>query len=206
MSYTQGQQSTRQRNEPPDGVLVGQALAGDERAFEVLVNRYRHSVLDYIRRILKDEELANDVLQEAMLQLYLSLPTLRRDVPLQPWLFQVARHRCLDELRKRRIRPALRFSELSEDDEEALTETIQDPHPLPEEIVAQIDLRAMLQQALEKLPRGWESIVDLRFFEDLRFAEIAQALNLPLSTVKTYCYRSLPRLRSILANSPSLAP
>ncbi len=205
MSHAYSRKSSiRQRNEPADGVLVGQAVAGDERAFEALVSRYQPSLLSYIQRILKDKEQANDVLQEVMLQFYLSLPTLRRDVALRPWLFQVARNRCLDEVRRRRVRPALRFSELSGDDEQALTETIQDPHPLPEEIAEQADLRATLQLAMEQLPPGWRSTLDLRFFADLSFSEIAQALQVPLSTAKTYRFRSLLRLRSLIANSPSL--
>lgn len=197
-SNHQRKQSIRQSNEPADGVLVERAVTGDERAFEVLVSRYQHSLLNSIQTILKDHEQANDVFQEVLLQLSLYLPTLRRDVPLQPWLFQVARRRCLDELRKGRARPALRFSELSKDDVQALTETIQDPHPLPEEILEQVDLHAALQQAIGKLPNGWEAIVDLRFFGDLRFTEIAQALDMPLSTVKPYCYRSLQRLRPLV--------
>ena len=196
-SKHQRKQSIRQSNEPADGVLVEQAVAGDERAFEVLVSRYQRSLLNSIQTILKDNEQANDVLQEVLLQLYLSLPTLRRDVPLKPWLFQVARRRCLDEVRRGRARSALRFSELSRDDVQALTETIQDPHPLPEEILEQVDLHAALQKAIGKLPNGWEAIVDLRFFGDLSFTEIAQALNMPISTVKTSCYRSLQRLRPI---------
>jgi RNA polymerase sigma-70 factor (ECF subfamily) len=200
----QGKQSTWQGHEPADGVLVGQALAGDERAFEVLVSRYQHALLHYIQRILKNDELANDVLQFVLLQLYFSLPTLRRDVPLKRWLLQVAHHRCLDEIRKQRARPALHFSELSWDVEQALTESIKDPHPMPEEIVEQGDLHATLQQAIGKLPPGLRSIVALRFFGDLSFKEIGQVLNMPTCTARTYCYRSLQQLRSILTNSSSL--
>lgn len=201
----QEQQTIWESNEPTDGVLVGQAVAGDEQALEVLVRRYQSALLHYIQKILKDEEQANDVLQAVLLQFYLSLPTLLRDVSLRPWLFQVARNRCLDELRRRRTRPALRFSELSGDDEQVLTEAIQDTHPLPEEIIEQGEMRAALQQAIGKLPPTLRSIVDLRFFEELTFTEIAHTLKLPTSTTKTYCYRSMERLRSVLASNPLLA-
>lgn len=202
----QGKQDTWQANEPADGVLVEQAVAGDERAFEALVTRYQHSLLNSIRCILKDDDLANDVLQFVLLKFYVSLPTLRRDVQLKAWLFQVAHNRCMDELRKQRCRPALRFSELSredENDELEPTESIQDPHPLPEEMVEQLDLQAVLQQAIGTLPPRFRLIVDLRFFGQLSFAEISQILKMPTSTAKTYCYRSIRRLRSTLANSPS---
>lgn len=204
----QGNQSAWRGNEPADGVLLEQAVAGDECAFEALVSRYQHSLLHSIRCILKDDELAYDVLQCVLLKFYVSLPILRRDVRLNAWLFQVARNRCMDELRKQHCRPALRFSELSREDEnEELepTECIQDPYPLPEEMVEQLDLQAVLQQAIGTLPPRFRLVVDLRFFEQLSFAEISQILKMPTSTAKTYCYRSIRRLRSTLADNPSFA-
>src|SRR6266487_5256095 len=97
MSYTQ----TRHDSVPegqgvPDGVLVGQALAGDQCAFELLVSRYHQPLVSYIRGFLKDNDQSYDVLQHVYLQLYLSLPILLRNISLKAWLFQVARNRCLD--------------------------------------------------------------------------------------------------------------
>jgi len=208
MSYIQqGKHTASQETDPSDGILLGRSQAGDERAFEALISRYHHSLLNYIRHVLKDDELAYDVLQFVLLKLYLSQPTLGKDVPLKPWLFQVAHNRCIDELRKQRSKPSLRFSEFfseDESDELELTESLQDSQPLPEEIVEQHDLHIVLQQAIGKLPPMFRSVVQLRFFGQLSFSEIGQTLKMPTSTVKTYCYRSLRRLRSTLANSPSL--
>ncbi len=86
-------------------------------------------------------------------------------------------------------RPSLRFSELSREDESdelELTESIQDPQPLPEEIVEQLDLHAVLQQALGKLPPRFRSVVHLHFFGQLSFTEIGHTLKIPTSTAKTY--------------------
>ena len=209
MSYIQqGKHNASRETDSSDGILLGQSVAGDERAFEALVSRYQHPLLNYIGRILKDEDQQYDVLQFVLLKFYVSLPTLRRDVALRAWLFQVAHNRCMDELRMQLRRPSLRFSELSREDEHdelEPTESIRDPQPLPEEIVEQLDLHAALQQAIGKLPPRFRSVVDLRFFGHLSFTEIGQTLKMPTSTAKTYCYRSLRRLRSALANSPSLA-
>ncbi len=86
--------------EVPDGVLVGQALTGDERAFATLVDRYQDPLLGYIHGMLKDGELSSDVLQQVLLQLYISLPTLNTYMRLKGWLFRVAHNRCIDELRR----------------------------------------------------------------------------------------------------------
>ncbi|TMD63987.1 MAG: RNA polymerase sigma factor [Chloroflexi bacterium] len=187
-----------------DGVLIGQALSGDQRAFELLVSRYHPLLMRWIQGFLKDDELANDVLQHVFLQLYVSLPVLLRNVSLKAWLFEVARNRCLDELRKRRRRAEILFSTLEwkySEEELSPVEAIPDPEPLPEEVAERIDLQCSLQQALFSLSPKCRSIVRLHCFRQLSFAEIARMLNIPKNTVKTYYYRSLPCLRRALASS-----
>src|SRR2546421_538248 len=128
MPYAQSRQySILKEQRVPDGVLVGQALEGDQCAFEFLVNRYHQPLVGYIRGFLKDNDQIYDVLQHVYLQLYLSLP------------------------------PKIR------------------------------------------------SIVHLRCFKQLSFAEIGRTLNMPEMTVKTTFYRSLPRLRRALASSVQFA-
>src|SRR5438128_1380571 len=102
MSFTQPRQYCVLEEWTPDGTLVKLALAGDQTAFDCLVNRYRTILASYIGSFLKDSDRVSDVLQHVYLQLYLSLPVLLMDVPLHGWLFQVARNRCLDELRRMR--------------------------------------------------------------------------------------------------------
>ena len=190
-----------------DGVLIGQALTGDQRAFELLVSRYHDPLMRWIQGFLKDDELANDVLQHVFLQLYVSLPVLLRNVSLRGWLFQVARNRCLDELRKRQRRSEIPFSTLEwryREEELSPIEAIPDPEPLPEEVAERSDLQCSLQQALFALPPKCRSIVGLHCFRQLSFAEIARVLNIPRNTVKTYYYRSLPRLRRALMSNVHL--
>src|SRR5579883_3442937 len=116
-----------------DGMLARQAMAGDQSAFEALVHRYSRSLFNFIYRFLNDYDLACDVLQQVFLQLYVSLPTLRTGEPLKAWLFQVARNRCLDELRRKH---AIHFSELqgmySNDEDLSPLDVIPDDQPLPE--------------------------------------------------------------------------
>jgi RNA polymerase sigma-70 factor, ECF subfamily len=202
------QYSALQGQGVPDGVLVGQAQAGDQRAFEFLVRRYHRPLAHYIRGFLKDGEQVSDVLQQVYLQLYVSLPILLTTVSLKGWLFQVARNRCLDELRRRRRRAETSFStlawEYSAEDLSPL-EAIPDPDPLPEEVAEGIDLYCTLQEAIAALPSKVRSIVRLRCFRHLPFAEIGRMLNMPQTTVKTYFYRALPCLRRALADSTHLA-
>ncbi len=148
------------------------------------------------------------MLQHVFLQLYVSLPVLLRNVSLRSWLFQVARNRCLDELRKRRRRAEILFSTLEwkyREEELSPIEAIPDPEPLPEEVAERIDLQYSLQQAMFSLSPKCRSIVRLHCFRQLSFSEVARRLNIPENTVKTYYYRSLPRLRRALMGSRHFA-
>jgi RNA polymerase sigma-70 factor (ECF subfamily) len=183
-----------------DGVLAQQTLAGDVYAFESLIQRYNTPLFNFIYRFLGDYDQACDILQHVFIQLHTSLPTLRTDKPLKAWLFQVARNRCLDELRRKH---AIHFSELEAvNDEEELSPlaAIPDNSPLPEELAERIDLQEHLQEAIQTLPVKFRSVVLLRYAGQLSFSEIGHALNMPEATAKTYFQRAKPLLRAALAN------
>src|SRR5581483_8178517 len=182
-----------------DGVLAQQTLAGDQEAFARLVQRYSSSLFNFICRFLSDYDAASDILQQVFTQLYISLPNLRTGEPLKAWLFQVARNRCLDELRRKRV---IHFSELQtpgEDDELSPLAIIPDTGPLPEEIAEHHDLQVILQRAIDALPPKFRAVVLLRYASQLSFSEIGQALQMPEATAKTYFQRAKPLLRSVLA-------
>ena len=183
-----------------DGTLVQQTLAGDQRAFESLVRRYNVPLFNFICHCLGDYDLACDVSQQVFLQLYISMPTLRTGEPLKAWLFQVARNRCLDELRRKR---AIHFSDLeaaNDDDDLSPLAILPDTRPLPEEIAERHDLQSALREAIEALPPKFRSVVLLRYAGQLSFSEIGKTLNMPEATAKTYFQRARPLLRTALAS------
>jgi len=187
-----------------DGVLAQQTLAGDPYAFEDLVKRYSTPLFNFIYRFLGDYDQACDILQHVFIQLHGSLNTLRTDKPLKAWLFQVARNRCLDELRRKRV---IHFSELesvNDDEELSPLAAIPDNGPLPEELAEQSDLQYRLQDAIQTLPIKFRSVVLLRYAGQLSFSEIGQTLNMPEATAKTYFQRAKPLLRTALMNQDQL--
>jgi len=193
------ERTKRHMPEISDGVLAQQTLAGDQQAFEALVKRYSTPLFNFICRFLGDYDQACDISQQVFLQLYLSLSTLRTGDPLKAWLFQVARNRCLDELRRKH---AIHFSELesvSDEDELSPLAAMPDTSPLPEELAERHDLQERLQQAIEALPPKFRSVVLLRYAGQLSFSEIGQVLNMPEATAKTYFQRAKPLLRTALS-------
>jgi len=149
--------------------------------------------------MMADYDQACDILQQVLLQLYISLSTLRTNKPLKSWLFQVARNRCLDELRRKRM---IHFSELemgNDEDEFSGIFAILDESPLQEELIEHRDLQQHLYQAIQALPLKFRAIVLLRYASQLSFPEIGQALDIPEATAKTYFQRAKPLLRAFLS-------
>jgi RNA polymerase sigma factor (sigma-70 family) len=183
-----------------DGVLAQQTLAGDPYAFEDLVKRYSTPLFNFIYRFLGDYDQACDILQHVFIQLHISLKTLRTDKPLKAWLFQVARNRCLDELRRKRVIHFSELESLNEDDELSPLAAIPSTDPLPEELAERGDLQRRLQEAIETLPIKFRMVVLLRYAGQLSFSEIGHTLNMPEATAKTYYQRAKPLLRTALMN------
>jgi RNA polymerase sigma-70 factor (ECF subfamily) len=183
-----------------DQVLAEQTLSGDQASFEALINKYESPLRGYIWGILKDQDMMADVLQYVFLQCYCSLPKLKTNAPLKAWLFRVAYHRCIDELRRKQRRRAISFSQLEDcedcEEESLLTEELPDPHLTPEELLEQRELHEQLVHAIETLSPTLRAVVHLRCFGELSFSEIGKQLNMPANTAKTYFHRSLPRLRA----------
>jgi len=190
--------SNRQPSDLTDDVLVQQAQVGDQGAFEILVDRYSALLLLLISRLVRDEHLAHDVLQHVFLQLYRSLPTPVPEGTLRAWLSQVARHRSIDELRRRRH---LLFSEIEpfpDGGEYSFLATLPDPDLQPEEQVERHELRELLLEAIETLPPHFRTVVLLRYATQLSFREIGQVLSIPEATAKTYFNRARKPLRTLL--------
>jgi RNA polymerase sigma-70 factor (ECF subfamily) len=191
--------SNKQRSDLTDDDLIQQARIGDQGAFENLFERYSASLLHLISRIVQDEHLAHDVLQDVFIQLYRSLPTLVLGRTLKPWLCQVARRRSIDELRRRR---PIFFSEVEsfpDGDEYSYLTKLPDLDRQPEEEAELHELRLCLLDAIERLPSRYRVIVRLRYETQQSYREIGQALHIPETTAKTYFHRARKQLRTLLA-------
>jgi len=182
-------------------VLAQEVLSGDQDAFALLVRRYSTPLFNFICRFLGDYDQACDVLQQVFLRFYTSLPTLGTSEPFKPWLFQVARNCCVDELRRRK-RYAIHFSQLETENSEGETTFLgdmADPGPLPEEIMERHDLQHVLQAAIQSLPPKFRDVVTLRYLAQLSFSEIGKTLSMPEATAKTYFHRAKVLLRKTLS-------
>lgn len=181
-----------------DGDLVEQARAGNQEAFEILVERYRMPLYQFISRYFGDYDQRCDVLQQVLIQLYISLPNLQTNRSLQAWMFRVARNRCLDELRHKHVP---NFSEMAwegNEDDTLFAAGALMLAPSVEEQAEQRELQQLLCQIITGLPPKYRPIVWLRYTTLLNFGEIGRILHIPEATAKTYFQRAKARMRQSL--------
>jgi RNA polymerase sigma-70 factor (ECF subfamily) len=160
---------------------LSRSAQGDSTAFAELVREHQGMVFSIAYHYLQDRALAEDLAQEVFLELYQGLSRIQSPAHLTFWLRRVTANRCIDQGRKKLRRR-----------EQALEEA---PEPVASDPPADPLLLERLQQSLVGLPEKQRMVVILRFQEGLGPAEIAEALDMPVNTVKSTLHRSLEDLR-----------
>jgi len=173
-----------------DEELVEACRSGETSAFDLLVGRWEDKIRGAAWRVLGSEEEARDVAQEAFLKAYRGLDAFKSEARFSSWLYQIALNLCRDRLRRRRTRASVSLEELEE-----AGPVLVEPRPGAHELALQNDLARVVRRAVSALPLEQREVLILKEYEGLTFLEIAQALDVPISTVKTRLYRGLGQLR-----------
>ena len=187
---------------PTDEQLLIQFKQGDARALHSLIERYTTPIYNLARRLLRDSMEAENVAQETFLRLMLSANRIDLNQPIKPYIFRIAVNQCRDLMRKHR---PLVFTDLGDDSAQAV-DTIVDDQPEPWESLAQAELETRLRHAIDQLPAKFQTVILLRYFEDLSYEDIARALDLPLNTVRTFLHRAKAQLREALEPESQSSP
>lgn len=183
---------------PSDHDLVRAALGGSERAFRILVERYQRAVLSLVARILANREDAEDVAQEAFVKAFTRLDTFDPAFKFSNWLFKIAHNTALDALRKRAATPGVSHEGLNEGGA-GLGVELPDPRAeSPDEAAAMAEFRRDVERALAGLRPEYRSVILLRHLEGRAYEDIAEILELPLGTVKTFLFRARRELAGLL--------
>jgi RNA polymerase sigma factor (sigma-70 family) len=163
---------------------------GDQASFEALIHRYHSPLSGYLQRKLHDPAKAEDLTQEAFLRLIRQIKEYQPPDNLQAWLYRVAHNLCRDYWKSAAYHAEqYRMAEPPEQ---------QDPHPSIVEIAERQETRREIIASLGELPEVQKDIITLRFFQDLKLQDIADALSLPLGSVKTHLYKGLTKLKEKL--------
>lgn len=173
----------------PDADLIARHLAGDRDAFDRLLTAHQTRVFAVCLRILGDREKALDATQETFITVLRKLDTFQGRSAFSTWLYRIAVNACYDLLRKEGRRPT-----------SPLSETHQPPDPAALRELESAEVRPAIERALAELPAEYAAVVALSDLEDLPLHEVAEALQLPLGTVKSRLFRGRKRLAQDLQN------
>lgn len=180
-----------------EATLVERALQGDQDAFRQLVVAYQNKVLTLLTRMLRDRELALDLSQEVFLKAYRKLDQLSSGRKFGSWVMQMAHNRALDWIKKRRPDSILTdYQDPKTEHVLALQGNVSDAER-PEDVVERLSHPEVLQ-LLDHIDIKHRTILILRFLEGYPFAQIAEILDLPLSTVKFRKFWAIKQLRKMM--------
>lgn len=180
-----------------DQILVERSLQGEQQAFEQLVKRYQKSIYNLAYRMTGSREDAEDLAQETFLRAYVKLETFQVGRRFSPWLFRIASNLCIN-WRNRQKQRELSLDSLGEDKKEQLLFPDTSADPLFQ--IEQNQLQTLLQQEILALPVRYRLVFTLRYLEDHSCREIAEILDMPEGTVKTYLFRARRILKEKLKN------
>lgn len=172
---------------------------GDSEGLECLVRRYERPLYGFLARYLGDSHLAEDVFQETFLRLGRAAGEFDASREFRPWLYAIAANLARDALRKRKVRRAARLCGVAADPDarEPLEIALQDCDPdaiLPLEAAQRNEEAYVLNEGIEQLGPDFRTVVRLHFFRGMKYREIAEALAIPLGTVKSRIHTAIRQL------------
>jgi RNA polymerase sigma-70 factor (ECF subfamily) len=172
-------------SEPSDRDLVKRTRRGDVGAYGELVRRYQQAVFAVCYRLMGERQDAEDMAQEAFIRAHERLATYDDARPFAPWVRRVAANICLNALKSRKVNFAVN------EERDSAPDT---PASSPEKAQARRERIEDVQQAIQELPPHYRAVIELRHFQELSYAEIAQTLEIPLSDVKSHLFRARKQL------------
>lgn len=186
-----------------DQDVVALAREGREAAYRELIRRYERPVFSLILRMVRDRQLAEDLAQETFIKALNAIGSYRPEFKFSSWIFKIANNAAIDHLRRRELDTlsldgAPHASTAEEIEATALQIGDKGESPL-DELEAR-ELGSAIEQAIAQLRPEYRSCILLRHVEGLAYEEIAQSLDLPLGTVKTYIHRARHELRDMLSH------
>jgi len=173
----------------PTSAEIRQAQKGSVTAFERIVRFYSPKIYNFAFRFTYDRNEAEDLAQEVFQRLYVKLREFDASRPFRPWLYRLAANACINATRGRMRAPA------PEDPEILEQRKTRGPTEDPVESAMQRDEVAALQRAVATLPEDYRTVVVMRYLEDMSCDDVAESLELPVGTVKTWLYRAREILR-----------
>lgn len=182
-----------------DLILVEQAKMGNEKAFSSLLNRYRDSIYFMLLKMVNNTSDAEDLTIEAFGKAFRFIDSFTPDYAFSTWLFRIATNNCIDFIRKKQLSPSP--IDQAQEDIDNMTVNIQSDLPDPEERLINAQETAVLREIVSQLKPRYRKLIELRYFKEYSYEEIAAEMNLPIGTVKARLFRAKSLLFNIFAKT-----
>lgn len=187
-----------------DAALVERLVAGDRAAFEVLMRRHNRRLYRMARAVLRDPTEAEDALQDAYLRVWRCIGQFRGEAALSTWIARLLLNECASRLRRsaRRQNVIPMASAIPQGEVDAVADTNAE---LPEQTLARLEARALIERKLDELPERFRLVFLLRSVEELDVDTVAELLDIPAATVRSRHFRAKAMLRELLARTLDVA-
>ena len=175
-----------------DALLVERAVAGDQKAFELLVIKYQRRIQRLIGRMVRDVDLVEDIAQETFIRAYRALAQFRGEAQFYTWLYRIAVNTAKKALMDLKRNPTVseNFFKSDDDDETSPLENELTSSETPDAVLASKEIAQIINAALEALPEELRQAITLREIEGLSYEEISEAMNCPIGTVRSRIFRA----------------
>ncbi len=189
-----------------DAVLVQRTVAGDQKAFELLVIKYQRRIQRLIGRMVRDVDLVEDIAQETFIRAYRALPQFRGEAQFYTWLYRIAVNTAKKALMDLKRNPTVSENNFKSDDDDETSpmENELTSSETPEAVLAGKEIAQMVNAAMDALPEELRQAITLREIEGLSYEEIAEAMSCPIGTVRSRIFRAREaiseRIKPLLEN------
>jgi RNA polymerase sigma-70 factor (ECF subfamily) len=190
-------------------LLVGYRETGDASLFSELVHRYERELYSYLRRYLGNAELAEDAFQAAFLQVHLKCSQYEAGRAVRPWLYTIATNQAIDAQRRGRRHRMVsldRSGPKEGEDVGKLLDLLTSSEPTPTAQLSAVERAAWLHAAVDRLPDPLRDVIHLVYFQELKYREAAEALDIPVGTVKSRMHAAVAKLTEAWNETQSASP
>ena len=175
-----------------DALLVERTVAGDQKAFELLVIKYQRRIQRLIGRMVRDVDLVEDIAQETFIRAYRALAQFRGEAQFYTWLYRIAVNTAKKALMDLKRNPTVSENayKSADDDETSPLENELTSSETPDAVLASKEIAEIINAAMEALPEELRQAITLREIEGLSYEEIAEAMSCPIGTVRSRIFRA----------------
>ncbi|HKJ45314.1 MAG TPA: sigma-70 family RNA polymerase sigma factor [Balneolales bacterium] len=172
-----------------DAILVEQAISGDEKAYNKIVEKYHRALYYHISKMIRNNDIVEDLIQEIFSKAFSNIGSYNTNYAFSTWLYRIATNHTIDYLRKKKLNTYSIDEPISTKGGDMKME-LPDETQKTDDMVIRKQRHNIIKEAMRQLPDKYRRVIEMRHMEEKSYQEIADILDLPLGTVKAHIFRA----------------